>query len=267
MSFYGQQQQAAAQSRMAQYNFAVANQQAALQNRVSQYEAEAAQQMANYQGQFAQYQSELAYRQAALQGQAAQSQYQAQLNNAAQYDQQALRVEQEARERASRMRQENQRLMGAQRARYGKSGVTSEGSPLAVMAETAGLLELGVADELYKANLERSAFFRRGEVARFEAGFSLLDKAASEYEMAAARFRGSYDTQVAKFQADAGRFQSFAAQQGYGIALQQASANKFGSMATASGARLASYGSLLEGVGNTANLGFNYGTFRVGGSR
>jgi hypothetical protein len=59
----------------------------------------------------------------------------------------AQRTEMEARERARRMREENERALGAQRGAYAKSGVTSAGSPLMVMAETAGLGELAVADE------------------------------------------------------------------------------------------------------------------------
>jgi hypothetical protein len=228
MSFYGQQQQAAAASRMAQYNHAVAQQQAQLQ------------------AQAAQYQAELSYRQSQMAADAAQAQYQAQYNNAAQYDNQAMRVEQEARERARRMRQENERMLGEQRARYGKAGVTSAGSPLAVMAETAGLLELGVADELYKADMERSAFYRKGEAERFQAGFSLLDKAAAQYEMAASRFQGN------------------AARQGYGLAMNTARGERMAGMNQASALRMGSYGSLLQGAGQVANMGFNYGVYRAG---
>ena len=227
MQFYGQQQQAAAAQRMADYNFAVA------------------QQMAKIQSQVAQYQSDLAYRQAEMASRAAQMQYDAQINNAAQFDQQAQRVENEARERARRMRAENERMLGAQRARYGKSGVTSAGSPLMVMAETAGLMELGVADELYKADLERTAFFRRGEVERFQAGFSILDKAAAEYEMAAARFQGDM------------------AKQGYTLAINSARGERMAGYNTASAMRMGSYGTLMEAAGNTANMGFNYGTYKV----
>lgn len=228
MQFYGQQQQATAAQRMSDYNFAVAQQQAQMQS------------------QMAQYQSEMAYRQSQMAAQAAQMQFDAQMSNAAQFEQQAQRVENEARERARRMRSENERMLGAQRARSGKSGVTSAGSPLMVMAETAGLMELGVADELYKADLERSAFFRKGEVERFQSGFSMLDKAAAEYEMSAARFQGQ------------------AAKQGYALAINTARGERMAGYNAATGMRMSSYGSLLEGAGNVANMGFNYGGFKVG---
>lgn len=228
MSYYGQQQQAAAAQRMADYNYRVSQQQAQLQQQAAQYQAQ------------------LQYQQAQMAAGVAQSQYQAQYNNAAQYDNQALRVEQEARERARRMRAENEKMLGAQRASYAKAGVTSAGSPLAIIAETAGMLELGVADELYKADLERSAFFRKGEVERYQAGFSLVDKAAAEYEMAASRFQGQ------------------AANQGYSLAMSTARGERMAGYNAASAARIGSYGSLLEGAGNIANMGYNYGVYRAG---
>jgi len=143
VAFYGQQQQAAAAERMASYNYQVQLQQMQMQAQMQKISAE--------------------------------QQYAAGMQNAAIMQNEGLRVEQEARERARRMRAENEKLLGAQRARFGKAGVTSEGSPLSVMAESAGLMELAVGDELYKANLERSAFFRKGAVEEWQAGYSLID--------------------------------------------------------------------------------------------
>lgn len=157
MAYYGQQQQAQAASRMAQYNYAVQEQQMRMQ--------------------------------AGMQKIAAEQQYAAGMQNAKIMENEGLRVEQEARERARRMRTENERLAGAQRARFGKAGVVMEGTPLAVMAESAGLMELAVSDELYKANNERSAFYRKAEVEKWQAGYSLIDKAAAEYNAATSTFR------------------------------------------------------------------------------
>lgn len=228
VSYYGQQQQAAAADRMAKYNYAVAKQQAEVQAAAAKY------------------QSQLNYNQAQMAAAAAQSQFQARNNNAVQFDQEALRVEQEARERARRMREENERMLGTQRARYAKAGVTSAGSPLMVMAETAGLMELGVADELYKANIERSMFFRKGQMERYEAGFSLLDKGVAQYEAAAARYQGS------------------AASAGYSLAMNTARGERMAGMNTANALRLGSYGSLIQGVGDAANMGYSYGVYRAG---
>ncbi len=62
--------------------------------------------------------------------------------NAKIQENQALQVEMDARENARRQRDENKRRMKTQRSRYAASGVINEGTPLEVMAETAGLLEL-----------------------------------------------------------------------------------------------------------------------------
>lgn len=190
IAFYGQQQQAQAAERMAQYNYAVQKQQMEMQAR--------------------------------MQSIAADQQYQAQMQNAQIAQNDATRVEQEARERAKRMRAENERLLGEQRARFGKAGVTSEGTPLAVMAESAGLMEMAVSDELYKADMERTAFLRKADVEKWQAGYSLIDKVAADYNQASARFRATP------------------------ILLEGQN--------TATALRTNSYGSLISGVSDAANL-------------
>lgn len=194
IAYYGQQQQAQAAERMAQYNYAVQKQQMEMQAR--------------------------------MQSIAADQQYQAQMQNAQIAQNDATRVEQEARERAKRMRSENERLLGEQRARFGKAGVTSEGTPLAVMAESAGLMEMAVSDELYKADMERTAFNRKADVEKWQAGYSLIDKAAADYNQASARFRATP------------------------ILLEGQN--------TATALRTNSYGSLISGAANAASLGRSY---------
>jgi hypothetical protein len=199
MSYYGQQQQAASAQRLANYNYQVQLQQMQMQSQMQKI--------------------------------AAEQQYAAGMQNAKIMENEGLRVEQEARERARRMRSENEKLLGAQRARFGKAGVTSEGSPLAVMAESAGLMELAVSDEMYKANLERSAFYRKAEVEKWQAGYSLVDKAAADYNAASASFRAQP------------------------ILLEGQN--------TASALRVNSYGSLISGATQAASMGANYS---MGGS-
>lgn len=200
LSFYGQQQQAAAAERMGRYNAAVQEQQFLMQAAMASAQADA--------------------------------QRRAGMINAAEMENQALRVEQEARERARRMREENERMLGAQRARFGKAGVTSAGSPLAVMAESAGLMELGVGDELYKADMERSAFYRKADMERWQANMSLLDSSAAQYNMNTARTRA--------------------------LPLLLQGRND------AAAARVGSYGSLISGVGNVASTGMQYGMWKAG---
>jgi hypothetical protein len=189
LSFYGQQQQAQAAQRMAQYNYAVQKSQMEMQNQMAAQTAEAQARVFGY--------------------------------NAKLQQNEALRAEQEARERARRMREENERMLGAQRARYGKSGVTSEGSPLMVMAETAGLGELAVADELYKADAQRSGLYRGAALEQFKARM--------------ARFEGAGYSWNA---ANAGTF---------------ARPSLMAGRNEASALRMGSYGSLISGVGNAAN--------------
>jgi hypothetical protein len=196
MAYYGQQQQAAAAERMANYNYQVQLQQMQMQAQMQKISAE--------------------------------QQHAAGMQNAAVMQNEGLRVEQEARERAKRMREQNERMLGTQRARYGKAGVTSEGSPLAVMAESAGLMELAVGDELYRADMERSAFYRKAEVEKWQAGYSLIDKAAADYNFASARFRATP------------------------ILLEGQN--------TANALRVNSYGSLISGVTQAASIGSNFNT-------
>ncbi len=194
LAYYGQQQQAAAASRMASYNFAVQKQQMEMQAGMARMQAD--------------------------------QQYAAGMQNASAMENQALRVEQEARERARRMREENERMLGKQRAAYGAAGVTSEGSPLTIMADSAGLLELAVSDELYRADMERTSFYRKAEVERWQAGFSLIDQAAADYNFASSRFRATPILMEGKN--------------------------------TAQALRVNSYGTLLSGAANTASIGMNY---------
>jgi len=188
VAYYGQQQQAAAAERMANYNYAVQKQQMEMQATMARMQAE--------------------------------QQEQAGLQNASIMENEAARVELEARERAKRMRTENERMLGAQRAAFGKAGVTSEGSPLTIMAESAGLMELAVSDELYKSNMERQGFLRKAEVERWQTGYSLIDRATADYNYASSRFRAMP------------------------ILLEGQN--------TASALRVNSYGSLISGVGQAA---------------
>jgi hypothetical protein len=189
LSFYGQQQQAAASQRMAQYNYSVQKAQMEMQNQMAAQGAEAQAKIFGYNAQVAQ--------------------------------NEANRTELEARERARRMRSENERMLGLQRASYGKANVTSEGSPLMVMAETAGLGELAVADELYKADAQRSGLFTQAALEQFKGRM--------------ARFEGAgYSLNAA----NAGAFARPALMAG---------------MNEASALRTSSYGSLISGFGSAAN--------------
>jgi len=80
----------------------------------------------------------------------------------------AIRVEQENTENARRNRVQNRRLLGKQRAAVAKSGVTTAGSPLELMAETAGELELGILDANRVAQAKQTQARAKASLIRFE---------------------------------------------------------------------------------------------------
>lgn len=135
---YGQQQQAENARKIAEYNAAIQRQQA---------EINAA--LANRQ-------NEINQRALELQGQQAEV-----------IKQQAGQIEQTANEQQRRARLEQQRMLAAQRAAYAKAGVMTEGSPIAVLAETAGIFELQNQDVAYEADLRSRALQRESELTKF----------------------------------------------------------------------------------------------------
>jgi hypothetical protein len=101
--------------------------------------------------------------------------------NQKQAEMDALQTEMENRENVRRKRRENVRLQAVQRARYAKAGVVEEGTPLEVMAETAGLLELDALE------MNRQAL---GNAARLRAQGKFA-KAAGDAGAAAAAMQGN----------------------------------------------------------------------------
>jgi hypothetical protein len=66
--------------------------------------------------------------------------------NAKLAENQALQTEMDAHENIRRQRSQNERLLATQRSRFAKAGVVEEGTPLELLAETAGTLELATLD-------------------------------------------------------------------------------------------------------------------------
>lgn len=86
--------------------------------------------------------------------------------NAKVQENEAIRVEQESREDRNRQRRENRKLIAKQRTQIAASGVTEAGSPLAVLAENAALMELQVQDQrraskIQAGNLRQQSLFTR----------------------------------------------------------------------------------------------------------
>lgn len=96
--------------------------------------------------------------------------------NAALADAEAKQVQAETREKATRARRENDRFKSKQRAAFAKSGITSTGTPLEVMSQTAADLELGVLDLAYQGETKRRALLNKASINKYQAG-SLKDAA------------------------------------------------------------------------------------------
>jgi hypothetical protein len=125
---------------------------------------------------------------------------------------------------------------------------------LVAMADSAGKLQLAVADMFYQADSERTAAFRdaalaryegntlatqlrnQASVTRYEAGFSLLDAAVETYNQKALDFQSSL------------------VNMGYQSDLNTASMTASATRSQADAARLSSYGSLL---GNASQAAFS----------
>jgi hypothetical protein len=102
---------------------------------------------------------------------------------------------------AKRRRQEIRKLLGVQGALYGKAGVTFEGSPLLVMADTAAEGELDARLIEYEGLLKKQAYKMQARASKlhakgirtasyWQAGSSLLGGAASGTSMWASQDGG-----------------------------------------------------------------------------
>lgn len=205
ISFFGQQQAAKSQAAIADYNYKVEQQNANIAARSAQL-------------------------QASWRAQQAAAEQQNRLNNAAALEAQARATEAQGRESARRMRDENDQRLAMMRNRYAASGVTTEGSPLATMAKSAGMLELAVQDEAYKTEMEARAYDRKAADERYQSGYSLFDKQVAEYEQAAASV-------------------------GRAMSLEKAKLNLLSAKTSAQATNISSYGSLVSGVGSAIASG------------
>jgi hypothetical protein len=110
--------------------------------------------------------------------------------NAQAAENQARQTEMDAAEGMRRKRKENARFLASQRARYAKAGVLEEGTPLELLAENAGNLEMEALDyqrqtRIQAAGLraggrmERDMANAQARAAQIGAGSSLLSGAAT----------------------------------------------------------------------------------------
>jgi hypothetical protein len=116
--------------------------------------------------------------------------------NAKIQENEALQTEMDARENARRLRADSKAKLKTQRSRYAKAGVINEGTPLEVMAETAGLLELDALEISRQgkakatrlragAEVSRQDGYDQANALRIASGATLLSGAGSALSMGA----------------------------------------------------------------------------------
>jgi hypothetical protein len=208
IAVYGAMEQSASQRRVAEYNYAVQRQQAQLQHAVATRQAQHAQAQAQAQ--------------AAIQARNAQA-----------LDQQASAERNRGRETVRRMRDEHLRFQAIQRARIAKSGVVAEGTPLEIMADTAGALELQRKDAQFEAEVRAQGYEQNAELERFGGRMTLLDSSMADYEMAAANA-------------------------GLRINMADARISRMAGFSQARGTQIGGYAAAIGGIGAAAGDGYNF---------
>jgi len=166
----------------------------------------------------------------------------------------ALLADMTGREVISRMRKEGGKLMATQTARYAKSGVdTGTGTPLEVMADTAGMIELSVLDRKRQAEVEAETYRTEGAVQKWLA----------YKEAEGTRYFGKQDAWATKHfaQEEALATQYFGNLEAYNTRFygaNNAAATRVEAGARATGLRGEATASLISGVGRVAGGAYGY---------
>jgi len=169
----------------------------------------------------------IAKQQAALKKTYADASMRAKEVNATSYEAEAAAIEAQSREEARRMREQGNALIANQKSAYAASGVTSEGSPIMVMAETAGRLELAVQDAKWQSDQQANQYRDAAKVERYNKVFDQADMLVADYEAQLAKLGQSLNMDEAYFNRSAGYSQ-------------------------ASATRTAAYGTLISGASSMA---------------
>jgi hypothetical protein len=154
----------------------------------------------------------------------------------------------QAREQGERIRAEKARILGLQRSQYAAGGVTPEGSPLAVLADTASIFEMQVADTKLLANLDSNK-------KRYEAGMNEL---VGDFNLNSELFASAMNKKAAQISFNDAQFAEKAAGAGYRINMRQAAIEQMAGNATARATAIGGYSALASGIGSVANTGMTY---------
>ena len=243
IAMYSANEQSKSQAAIAEYNRMASEQNAAWQRMAAERAAQADQ----FNAQMAMFNAQAQADQANMNNILIQQQSQ-------QLRTQADAEDRQAREQADRIRKEKDRILGLQRSQYAKAGVTTEGSPLAVLADTASLYEMQVADTRLLANLS-------SEKKRYEAGMNEL---VGGFNLNQGLFESAMNMKAAELSFSDAKFAEQAAGAGYRINMRQAAIEQMAGNATARATALGGYTALASGVGSMANTGLMVST-RTGG--
>jgi hypothetical protein len=257
-----QNEQNAAWQRMASERAAQADQ---YNSQLSMFNAQAQAQQGEFNASASRYQNE----QMRQQSQFSDMQAQLQRNTADQIRQQADGQDRQAKEQADRIRAEKARILGLQRSQYAAGGLTTEGSPLAVLADTANLYEMQAADTRLLANLESNKKRYEADVTDFNAGITALEgkmmrdqatlnDSAIGFNLSQDLFASKMNLNSARMSFDDAQFAEKAAGAGYRINMRQAAIEQMAGNATARATAIGGYSALASGVGSVANTGMTY---------
>ncbi len=300
ISMYGQQQQAKSQSAAANANYAIDAQNAAIQREQQRIQGTAdlrASEIASQQADLSIIQSHVDMQNARLQDLYQQSQLifsanaaeqdaiildaqaQVQRNNATTLFRYGRMIEQQGNERARRLREQGDRTLAATRGALGASGVQISGSPLEVLADTAGILELNAQDAVYEANLAAQEKYQESRNENFESVVTSINaersrESAENYRQSRQYVRmgtnlsiagfqlaeqaALLDKQAAGYSGEMAQYAIDSADAGYTVNMNQASLNQFSGQSAARATQLSSWGTLLSGVSSAAGSAGGY---------
>jgi hypothetical protein len=282
IAMYSANQQAKSQAAIADYNRQINEQNASWQRMAAeraaqseQYNAQLAmfnagsqQSQAAFQSQISTYQNE----QLRQQSQFSDMQAQVQRNAADQMRQQADGQDRQAKDQADRIRAEKDRILGLQRSQYAAGGVTPEGSPLAVLADTSNLYQMQVADTRLLANLESNKKRYEADVTDFNAGITALEgsmmrdqakinESAIGFNLNQDLFTAGRNLDSARMSFNDAQFAEKAAGAGYRISMRQAAIEQQAGYATSRATQLGGYAAGAAGVAQMGQIGLSaYGS-------
>lgn len=224
LSYYGQRQAAATNLSLANYN-------AEVQGRNQRMQLELG--LANAEMQRKQAEAQANYQAAAAQ---------AGINNAEATRQWADAAWEQRRNEMDKQRRDNLRLRATQRSKIAGSGLVESGSPLAVLAETAGQAQLDLEEQAWAADVERRQSYAEARNQEFEGQLGIFQSGMTRQ---AAGQQSALDVAAARA--------------GFGNGMASIRLGMAGARADASASRWSAGAGLVSNLGSAAFMGYQMG--------